>query len=452
MDWLIDRSIPESGPRVLADLRDHLLRHAAQDANVDGAVESVRGSIADLPLPADGSLLRLHLDWRAERPMVVLGTVPDLGVSPVPAGNTGAVPAAERGRLDVATTSVAARIPLEVDRQVQETFDDGPPPMPSVDTDPRRDGAASVAIALAAAATSHPTSTPEQMASLAGTVLADAVTADAPPRDGRSAAQMVVDAHHALGGEARVLAADDSVVEVAVSRCPFGAGVASAPSLCHVTTGLAGRLAARVHGSATVLLDESIGTGDPECHLQVWLQEPEEQVRGERHRWPPTAANSNGPTPHLDLSLSLPRESGSVPVVRRLAAQALRTFGVAPEDVDDVQLAITEACANVVDHAADTDTYEVKVELATERCAITVVDQGGGFDASVVPDAALESDEAGRGMALMRALVDNVAFRSEPQAGAVVHMVKTLRYDGSHPLHRHLSESTRQEPVADPAR
>jgi hypothetical protein len=44
--------------------------------------------------------------------------------------------------------------------------------------------------------------------------------------------------------------------------------------------------------------------------------------------------------------------------------------------------------------------------------------------------------ESGRGLMLMRALVDNVAFRSEPRAGAVVHMVKTLRFDRAHPLWR----------------
>ena len=37
----------------------------------------------------------------------------------------------------------------------------------------------------------------------------------------------------------------------------------------------------------------------------------------------------------------------------------------------------------------------------------------------------------------MRALVDNVAFRSEPQLGAVVHMVKSLAYDPAYPLWRH---------------
>ena len=140
--------------------------------------------------------------------------------------------------------------------------------------------------------------------------------------------------------------------------------------------------------------------------------------------------------PRLDLSVNLPRESVSVPVVRRLAAQALRAFGVRADHIDDVQLAITEACANVIDHAADTDTYEVQVELSAHRCAISVLDHGGGFDG--VSEARTDEDENGRGLRLMRALVDRVAFRIEPQAGTVVHMVKTLEYDADHPLWRRL--------------
>ena len=101
--------------------------------------------------------------------------------------------------------------------------------------------------------------------------------------------------------------------------------------------------------------------------------------------------------PRLDLSLNLPRESVSVPVVRRVAAQALRAFGVADEDIDDVQLAIAEACANVIDHAADTDTYDVQIELAADRCAITVVDHGSGFDDSAARPVDPTS-EGGRGL------------------------------------------------------
>ncbi len=200
-----------------------------------------------------------------------------------------------------------------------------------------------------------------------------------------------------------------------------------------------------MHGQAGVVLDESIAAGDPECHLQVRLQPGSEDVRGQSHQWPTAATTQTEPAPHLDLSLSLPRESSSVPVVRRLAAQALRAFGVEGGDIDDVQLAITEACANVVEHATDADTYEVKVELAADRCAITVVDQGMGFDASAVADHPPVDAESGRGLMLMRALVDNLAFRSEPQAGAVVHMVKSLRFDADHPLWRRDSPETRED-------
>ncbi|HET7355556.1 MAG TPA: ATP-binding protein [Nocardioidaceae bacterium] len=166
-------------------------------------------------------------------------------------------------------------------------------------------------------------------------------------------------------------------------------------------------------------------------------------------RWVPDAydagpvrpVSSSRAVPHLNLSLSLPRETSSVPVVRKLAVQALTAFGVTREDVADVELAITEACANVIDHAADTDTYEVLVELASDECSITVIDQGSGFPTSAVADDVDVDAETGRGLALMRAMVDNVAFRSEPRAGAVVHMVKALRYDAEHPLWRPASSA-----------
>ena len=327
-------------------------------------------------------------------------------------------------------------IDLAVERRVQEIFRAGPPPTPLVDVDPRRDGAAAVAVALVAAREAHPTVSGPQSAGLGGAILAQAAMARESGLDAHEAAALIQELHSALGSDARVEVIEDGVLEMSMTTCPFGPGVANASSLCHVTAGLAGQIAARVQGHATVLLDETLALGDPGCHLHVRLEPAEEDVRGETHQWPTVASTAQEPAPHLDLSLSLPNESSSVPVVRRLAAQALHAFGVTGADIDDVQLAITEACANVVDHATDADTYEVKVELAADRCAITVVDQGRGFDATAVADQPEPDAESGRGLMLMRALVDNVAFQSEPQAGAVVHMVKTLRFDRQHPLWR----------------
>ncbi|MGN6242892.1 MAG: ATP-binding protein [Motilibacteraceae bacterium] len=439
MDWLLDRRDQRSAEHALSGLRDHLLRHAAYQPPVAEAVERVR-SLLGAAEGAPGGAARLHLDWSGESPRASLAPVTDdgavrsLGLRP---GD--AVRVEDRHPLADAVGEPLGEVLLEVPRRVQDAFAQGPPPMPLVGTDPRVDGVASVAVAMAAAGEAHPAASGLQLASLAGAALADVVASDpdvADVPDAGSMADLFVQAHRALGGDPVVVDVRDDVVEVAVRRCPFGDGVAGAQTLCHVSTGLAGRLGARVNGRATVVLDESIAAGDDECHLQVWLGDPGDGVRGERHRWPPAAGSASGSAPQLELSVNLPRESGSVPVVRRLAAQALRSFGVAERDVDEVQLAITEACANVIDHAAESETYEVMVELAADRCAITVVDQGGGFDATTVPADAHDHAESGRGMTLMRALVDNVDFTSQPQAGAVVHMVKNLDYDRAHPLWR----------------
>jgi serine/threonine-protein kinase RsbW len=114
----------------------------------------------------------------------------------------------------------------------------------------------------------------------------------------------------------------------------------------------------------------------------------------------------------------------------------LRAFGVESDSIHDVELAISEACANVIQHAVDSDGYEVTIELAADRCAITVLDRGEGFDAADVTVQDDSDAESGRGLTLMRALVDNLNFVSEPKVGAVVHMVKQLDYDNSHPFRR----------------
>jgi hypothetical protein len=86
--------------------------------------------------------------------------------------------------------------------------------------------------------------------------------------------------------------------------------------------------------------------------------------------------------------------------------------------VHAIELALTEACTNVLDHAAETDEYEVSAGIDGTVCVIEVIDRGEGFDGSVQGHAEAEpSAEDGRGIQLMRALVDKVTFTSRPQVG-----------------------------------
>ena len=68
-----------------------------------------------------------------------------------------------------------------------------------------------------------------------------------------------------------------------------------------------------------------------------------------------------------------------MPVTRRLIAQALRVVGVEPDTVSDVEIALSEACANVLRHAQIGDSYEVRAGFDQERAFLEIIDQGAGF-------------------------------------------------------------------------
>lgn len=129
----------------------------------------------------------------------------------------------------------------------------------------------------------------------------------------------------------------------------------------------------------------------------------------------------------ITMSLLLPRDELSVPVVRRVLKASMETLGVQPEVVSDIEVALTEAVTNVLDHSVDGEQYEVSVGIDGAVCTIEVVDRGAGFDSTTLglADADLSAEE-GRGIQLMRALVDKVTFDVVPTVGTVVHLEKRL--------------------------
>ena len=136
----------------------------------------------------------------------------------------------------------------------------------------------------------------------------------------------------------------------------------------------------------------------------------------------------------ISVRLNLPREVDSVPAVRRVLRCALAAFHVNRDDGDDLELALTEACANVVRHAAGADGIEVRLDVAEDRCAIDVADNGAGFDADAVAEPALDG-ERGRGLFLIKALSDNVRMQSTPRRGSLIHFEKSFALAGGAGAH-----------------
>jgi serine/threonine-protein kinase RsbW len=95
--------------------------------------------------------------------------------------------------------------------------------------------------------------------------------------------------------------------------------------------------------------------------------------------------------------------------------------------IEDVELALTEACANVLKHTEEGSAYEVVIGFDDRRAFLDVIDHGVGFDPGTIP-AAEPDDEAGRGLHLMRELMDSVHFDSASGSGTTVHLEKTLTW------------------------
>jgi serine/threonine-protein kinase RsbW len=177
--------------------------------------------------------------------------------------------------------------------------------------------------------------------------------------------------------------------------------------------------------------------------------------------------------------LVFPRETISVPVMRRILGQTLDMLGVHEECVEDLLLAVTEACTNVLRHSGPGFRYEVTATVGKHSCVLEVVDNGRGFDPAMLPQhgtallsvsrlrrrrrpatqwpfpaasgsptrrnrlsrsrreeqrALAQLPESGRGLAIMRACVDDVTLRSRPGHGTVVSLQKRIELRSDAPL------------------
>jgi serine/threonine-protein kinase RsbW len=115
----------------------------------------------------------------------------------------------------------------------------------------------------------------------------------------------------------------------------------------------------------------------------------------------------------------------------RLALAGLSTLGeLSDETVADLKLALTEACSNSVRHAYDNGrngTVDIVYELHPDRMVIEVSDEGRGFIVDSARAEPEELTETGLGIAIIRALSDDVQLsESTGGQGSRLRMVKLL--------------------------
>lgn len=130
----------------------------------------------------------------------------------------------------------------------------------------------------------------------------------------------------------------------------------------------------------------------------------------------------------IEFSLALPRDAIGIPMVRRVLGDAMRSLNVSEVCIAEMLLAVSEACSNAVRHGGPANRYEVSAAIGFGRCEVRVADHGSGLPA--VPSHFPPPDvENGRGLLIMRSVVDEISFGITPGRGTTVRLCKELAWD-----------------------
>jgi serine/threonine-protein kinase RsbW len=130
--------------------------------------------------------------------------------------------------------------------------------------------------------------------------------------------------------------------------------------------------------------------------------------------------------------LDIPSEIQMLATVEAVVGDLSAAAGFDEDSRQDVQTAVHESVVNAMVHGNRRhEARRVRLEITVHpgRLDIRVQDEGRGFDPTVVPDPVAPenlSRSSGRGIFLMRSLMDEVTFRRLPGGGTEVRMQKRV--------------------------
>ena len=133
----------------------------------------------------------------------------------------------------------------------------------------------------------------------------------------------------------------------------------------------------------------------------------------------PVELNGRSRAPLSDVKLTLPARPGNVSVVRHVLGAFADALGLSPDLIEDLRLAVTEACTNVVRHAyahRDPGAMEITIRPDGGFVRIVVADHGHGIGTSS------DTSGPGLGLPLIAAIADTVDLQSTPGRGSRVAM------------------------------
>jgi serine/threonine-protein kinase RsbW len=138
--------------------------------------------------------------------------------------------------------------------------------------------------------------------------------------------------------------------------------------------------------------------------------------------------------PIKQYKLKIPSQTDNLDLIRDFVAGIARKVGFDNQEINKIELAVDEACTNVIEHAYQYDEsqdIDIAVKIDYQKLTVVVTDRGRSFRMEEVelPDMKTYLAElrvGGLGIYLMKTLMDEVDYHSQPDGKNQVRMVKYL--------------------------
>jgi serine/threonine-protein kinase RsbW len=131
--------------------------------------------------------------------------------------------------------------------------------------------------------------------------------------------------------------------------------------------------------------------------------------------------------------LRIPSQTENLEIIREFVSRIARKVGFQEEATNNIELAVDEACTNVIEHAYNKDErklIDIMIQIDPQKFTIIITDHGKGFDPKKIskPDMKKYLEEmrvGGLGIHLMQKLMDEIDFEV---VGGRKNQVKMVKY------------------------
>jgi len=129
------------------------------------------------------------------------------------------------------------------------------------------------------------------------------------------------------------------------------------------------------------------------------------------------------------IKMEIPANPDYVSILRLTISGIANKLGFSMDDIEDMKVAVSEACTNAVKHS-EGKKVNIRFNLLKNGIEIEIQDNGKGYDVNSIETPDLSNPkENGLGLFIIQTLMDEVNIESIGNQGTTIKMTKYLGVD-----------------------